>query len=112
VVRTTDTLLRSLMSQEVPMPPGARLIVTLDGLPPPIRDRVTHGDLRDWAWRAWIAEGYLAFMAAERLTARAPPATPEVLRVIGFQAERETRGVWRYSGGGQWDRIEEPGDRA
>ena len=104
----TDILLRSLMSQELPTPAGARLIVTVDALPHAIRDRIRHGDLRGLTWRAWSAEGRIAFMAAELVTARAAPRTPEILRALAVDDEHETRGLWRHVAGGKWERVHGP----
>lgn len=101
-------LLRSLMSQEAPTPSGASLIVAAASLPPAIQVRLTRYDLRGWAWRAWSADGHMAFMAAERLTVNAPARTPELLRVISIQGERETRLLWMHMGGGRWERIDDP----
>ncbi len=101
--RLTDMLLRSLMSQEAPTPPGARLIVTVDGLPPAIHDRVTRGDLRGLSWRAWSADGRVAFMAAERITGGAPG----ILYAITIDGERESRKLWHDAGGGRWEPVDQ-----
>lgn len=101
----TDILLRSLMSQELPTPPDARLVVTVDALSPDIRERLLHGDLHGHAWRAWAIAERVAFMAAERTTAHESGRSQETLRVVTIDLARETRGEWYHAGGGQWQRC-------
>jgi hypothetical protein len=103
--RVTHTLLRSLMEQRFPTPPGARLHVDAGELPVEIRTRLSTGDLIGFTWRAWTAGAGTVFMAAKRLLGRGPAARQQVLWTVGICSAGEDCGRWEYRGGGEWERV-------
>jgi hypothetical protein len=104
-VCVTHTLLRSLMEQRFPTPPGARLHVDASELPVGIRTRVSSGDLIGFTWRAWTAGAETVFMAAKRLLGSGLAARQHVLWAVGVCSAGEDRGRWEYRGGGEWELI-------
>jgi hypothetical protein len=101
----THTLLRSLMEQRFPTPPGARLHVDASELPMRIQTRLSSGDLIGFSWRSWTAGAETVFMAAKRLFGRGPAARQQVLWAVGVRLAGEDCGRWEYRGGGEWELV-------